>query len=155
MFSIRWWSWQRFGALLASFLVVLGASWRLFGCSWGVLGTSRWLPSYFNNHSGALLSHQSGPQSLVKGPQQPSKRARWPQDAIKIHAKTSSKQFSFDFVSFRASKLSNLLPNMKDCKVCTTDLLQWRTVGLLWINLLCKNYHELSFISGMKLFGKH
>ena len=92
-----------FGALLASFLVVLERSWRLFGCSWGVLGSSRWLPSYFNNHSGALLSHQSGPQSVVKGPQEPSKRARWPQDAIKIHAKTSSKQFSHDFVTFRFS----------------------------------------------------
>ena len=90
---------------MASFFCLLGASWRLFGCSWGgVLGNSRWLPSYFNNHSGALLSHQSGPQSMVKGPQEPSKRARWPQDAIKIHAKTSSKQFSFEFVTFRASQ---------------------------------------------------
>ena len=41
---------------------------------------------------------------MVKGPQEPSKRARWPQDAIKIHAKTSSKQFPFEFVTLRASK---------------------------------------------------
>ena len=37
-------------------------------------------------------------------PKTPSKKARWPQDAKKIHAKTSSKQFPFEFVTFPASK---------------------------------------------------
>ena len=37
-------------------------------------------------------------------PKTPSKKARWPQDARKIHAKTSSKQFSSEFVTLRASK---------------------------------------------------
>ena len=38
-------------------------------------------------------------------PKTPSKQARWSQDARQIHTKTSSKQFSSEFVTFRASKI--------------------------------------------------
>ena len=40
---------------MGSFWVLLRASWEPFGWSWGLLGSSRWLPNYFKNDSGALL----------------------------------------------------------------------------------------------------
>ena len=90
---------------------VLGPSWRHFWWSWkglggsldalgGFLGAPGGSPTTLKMIVEPPLSHQSVPQSVAKGPQEPSKRARWPQDAIKIHAKTSSKQFSCDVVDF-------------------------------------------------------
>ena len=40
---------------MGSFCVLLKASWEPFGWSWGLLGSSRSLPHYFKNDSGALL----------------------------------------------------------------------------------------------------
>ena len=37
-FYLSRWSWERFGGLLVSFLVLLGVSWATFGGSWGSLG---------------------------------------------------------------------------------------------------------------------
>ena len=40
---------------MGSFWVLSGASWEPFWWSWGLLGSSRWLPSFFQNDSGALF----------------------------------------------------------------------------------------------------
>ena len=133
-FSIRQWSSQWFGALLASILLLLRASWEPFWWLSGLLGNSRRAPNHFKHDSENPLCHQSNPEPA---PQEPQRALRSPlreKDNPKEPPSSIQRRLCNNFPAILIgfvrplSQIERLLDlydpsrELKDCRVCTTPL---------------------------------
>ena len=84
---------------MGSFLVLLGVSWGLFWCSWGLQVAPRHLQTF---HLGTLEPPSwppRSPQQPQTAPQAPSWRGRGPHEATESHLDTYFDVFSSDLVA--------------------------------------------------------
>ena len=93
---------------MGSFLVLLGASWGLFWCSWGLQVAPRHLQTF---HLGTLEPPSCPPRSPQQpqtAPQAPSWRGRGPHEATKSHLDMYFDAFSCDLVAKSKKKESKI-----------------------------------------------
>ena len=73
---------------MGSFLVLLGASWGLFWCSWGLQVAPRILKTFYLGTLEPPSWPPRSPQQPQTAPQAPSWRGRGPHEATKAHLET-------------------------------------------------------------------
>ena len=109
-------------AFFGSFLVLLGASWGLFWCSWGLQVAPRHLQTF---HLGTLEPPPwppRSPQQPQTAPQAPSWRGRGPHEATKSHLDTYFDVFSCDLVAKSKKKESKIHRSSLSKRVSALEL---------------------------------
>ena len=97
---------------MGSFLMLLGASWGLFWCSWGLQVAPRILKTFYLGTLEPPSWPPRSPQQPQTAPQAPSWRGRGPHEATKAHLETHLDICSGDL---RAKSKKHLSKRHRSC----------------------------------------